>query len=708
MAKVKEKLSKEDAVQKFYDWFDADRNAKATIQEELEECYKIYNGSHWDLKDPIGRPLRSAAQKANHPNTVENFTFSLVEGLVAEFCEDVDLIDYPVEPGDDDAANVFTELKKYIMYKNKIKPQREDYVRNFFLYGTAIWHIYWDPLWKGGKGPNRWVGDIRWVSAHPQAIYPDLRCRKSIEEGTRIHKAVYRTREYVEEKYGVEVEADTTTELYIIGDETERMPDSDNEEVLLVETWYKGKPKILDKDEKDEGYGMHVVWWAGENNPTYLAHANYVYYEPEEDVMFPFSFRQRYPRENSVWGYGEAHFLKSPQIVLNKTTELILEGHMHYSMGQTFYKPGAITPRQEAFLKKFGTMPGMYFPVTNLDDVKRIHGKGVDASLPAEATRVQRTMESIIGRHDISQGRTPGSVVAFRALDLLAARARIRLRSAENALMSAYEDCGNYINNLITQFYTEERAYRILGDGTESTEYFMYNPETGEEMPFLNAPPPPGWVIDTRKTSNIKYGMFKLDDYLKVYVYDTATGMSDVFPYDEDMQETITMVEGLKDEAEETGDEFEPTLEYEVYCPQFDTKCKVSTASPTDRAFYMEMAKELLMGQVIDDETFWYVLQNGKFPPYEEIMRKRKEELMAAARLEQQAQEQQMMMQQQQAQMQQQQPQGEMPMEAQPLDGAIVEQVFANRPDLLQKFQQLSPEAQQQVLAELQQGNINM
>lgn len=701
--KKKEPVQKyEEQMKKFWDWFEADRQAKVDIMDDFEECNKLYNCDHWSLKDPTGRVLRTGKQKENRPNTVENVTFSLVEGLVSEFAEDVDLIDYPVEEGDDDTATVMTELKKFLMYKNRLKVEREKYVRNFFLYGTAIWHLYWDPNWKGGRGPNRWSGDIRWKSAHPQAIYPDLRCRTDIEEGMRIHKARYVTVEYIKQAYGVEVSGDVTNDNYVIDDE-DRYEDADSEEVLLVETWYKGEPLIIDKkeDEKDEGYGMHVVWWCNEHENNYLAHQNYIYFEPDIEAKFPFIFRNRYPREGSVWGYGEAYFLKSPQIVLNKTTELILEANMHFALGQTFYKPGAITPKQEKFLKKFGTLPNMYFPVNNIEDVKRIHGKGVDQSLMAEATRVQRSMEGIVGRHDISQGRTPGSVVAFRALDLLAARARVRLRSAENAIISAYEDCGNYINELINQFYTEKRAYRILGDNATKDELITINPDTGEERPFLGEVPP-GWVVEMRKEQMVKYGTFMPEEHRKVYVYDTETGYGEVLPFDDEMAEAVEQTEALKAE----GEEFDNTIEYEVYSPEMDVMCKVSTSQPTDRTFYMEMAKELLISQLIDEETFWYVLQNGRFPPYENIMSKKKKETMAAAQHEQ---EQAMVQQQQQQAMP-----GQQPMQGQPPpdqggevnQDAMLQQIMSENPAMLQKFNSLSPEGQQQVLEQIRQGDM--
>ena len=37
----------------------------------------------------------------------------------------------------------------------------------------------------------------------------------------------------------------------------------------------------------------------------------------------------------------------------------------------------------------------------------------------------------------------------------------------------------------------------------------------------------------------------------------------------------------------------------------------------SDRAFYLEMAKELLIAELIDKDTFYYVAQHGRFPLYE-------------------------------------------------------------------------------------------
>lgn len=640
-----ELTAEREAINTCSTWFDADREAKEFYMDEMNEMYKLYKSKHWDIKGEDGRQLRTEAQKHSRPNAVENISFSLVEGLVAEFSQDIDVVDYPVERGDDETAQVMTDLKEFIAYKNRVRTEKEKWLRFFFLYGTAIWHTYWDPSWSGGRGPNRWRGEIRWNALHPQVVYPDARVREDIEEGRRIHKAQWRTIEYVEEEFPENadyIQPDALRHDMFVGDEMiTEASESGEQQVLIVETWYKGEPLILDPDEENEGPGMHVIWWAGEGNNIYLKHANYIYFDQEEDDRFPFVFSQCYPRENSIWGYGEMYYLKNSQIMRNKTAEIIIEGHVHHALGQTVYNETAVTPKQQKLLKEKGTLPGFWFPVKNIEGIRRMQGQNVPGSLLREMERLQKVSETLVGRFDISQGRTPGSVTAFRALDLLSSRAQIRLRSKEKAMTMAYEDVGNYINHLIVKFYTDRRAYRVLGDDAADTVYEIFDPIR----------------------------------FKKVFIFD----LGDSLPLSDfqsgGWETALDMIEGE---------------DYEIYCPEFDTQCRVTSSLPTDRVFYMDMAKELFMGQLIDMETFWYVLDNGKFPPYKELI----EQIQENAEQMQQAQ------QAQQGGQPGAQPgaQRQMP---QPEQMAELERLFDERPDLADEFNNMSEEEQMAAIQDL-------
>lgn len=645
---------KNEAVHKCYEWFESDRQAKSPYNAEMDEMYKLYTGNHWRLLGEDGRGLRTEEGMSNHPNAVENITFAMIEGLVAEFSSGRELVDYPTEPGDEEIALKMTQLKEHIGYKNRIDTEFIKFVRNLFLYGTGVWEKNWDPSWKGGKGPNRWEGDIRWISCHPRTVFPDARCLESSEDGRRIHKATYWTIEDVKETWpdAEGLLPDSMSDDIIVGAELEESSGNMlDEQVLVVDTWYKGSPLFLDEGEEDLGPGLHLLQWAGDGSLQYLAHSNYVYFDPGEDITFPIQLYKCYERDRSPWGIGEAYMIKNPQIVINKTAELILESHMHDSMGQTWYQQGALSKQQKDLIKKKGTLPGMWIEVLDLNSIHRVSGRSAAPSLTNEPIRLQKVAETIIGRFDISQGKTSGSVTAFRALDLLAQRAQVRLNTKDMIIRSSMEDSGNYINRLINRYYTSKRKYRILGKEDASDEFGTYNP----------------------------------NEVKKAYMYDT--------------DETIPLLEL---EAVTAGQEELPEAEqllegrdYEVYSPEFDTKCKTSNKLATDRLFYMEMAKELLNSQLIDEETFFYVLEYGKFPPYEKIIRDIEERREQAALAQQQEQMlQQGMMEQPQQQMTNEQEQEIM---------QFIQYLQAEAPEVLQEIGKHPEEEQLIILMEMMQ-----
>src|SRR5690606_25165992 len=143
------------------DWFLIDRNAKARVVADWEEYLKLWRGDHWELLGPDGHPYRYDYEKVQHPSPVENYAFALVDGLIAEFASDVELIDYPAEKNDHLAAQMLTGIKRYLLAENGIDKEHRRFLKHLFVLGTGILHCYWDPYWRGGRGPNRWRGNVR-------------------------------------------------------------------------------------------------------------------------------------------------------------------------------------------------------------------------------------------------------------------------------------------------------------------------------------------------------------------------------------------------------------------------------------------------------------------------------------------------------------------------------------------------------------------
>lgn len=582
-AEPKQTAAQTAALDKIRRWWDDDKAAKDFYVREMDENDKLYRGDHWDLIGPNGKPLRTRSQQSVRPNAVENIVFQLIDGEVSEFSKPVDLVDFPKDETDEEVAVVMTDLKKFIADKNHMPEERIKWLWNFFLHGTGIWETVWDPTWQGGRGPNRWVGEVRWRSVHPRAIFPDARCGESIHDGRRIHKAKYVTLEHIREKYPEygHLAGSEVMDLSLVSSDERVVPPATegDDRILLVETWYIGRPLILNEGEVDQGKGLHVIWWCGETSPVYLRHANYVYYAPGEDCRFPFVFRQRHHRDGSVWGYGDAHFIRQVQIIHNKTIETIIEGHLYAAVGRVFYNAGAVDEKQQRSIEAKGSLPGTWHAVNDINGLRPDRGLSMPASLIEEAGRGPRVMENILGRPDVSQGKNPGSVTAAAALEILQRRAASRFIAADVAITSGIEEAGDYINRLIFQNYTERRAYRIIGLNEAEDRLVLQ-----------------------------KRGVFDLDSVKRVYDFNNGT----VLPLKE--------FEALR--ATEPYNAYVEGEDYEVYVPELDVKCKTSQQMPSDRFFFLEMAKELLAVQAIDLEEFYYVVENGRFRSWHEIKKR--------------------------------------------------------------------------------------
>jgi hypothetical protein len=64
----------------------------------------------------------------------------------------------------------------------------------------------------------------------------------------------------------------------------------------------------------------------------------------------------------------------------------------------------------------------------------------------------------------------------------------------------------------------------------------------------------------------------------------------------------------------------ETPAKMEEYIPELDVKVKVLDERPTEREYYTDFALQLFEKQAMDIESLWYTIEEGKFPPKEDVM----------------------------------------------------------------------------------------
>lgn len=535
------------------------------IEQVWEDEYKIFIGDQWDTSFAY----RSKSSRKTRPNSVDNFVFSAVMNATDNIeVNTPEVVIEGQEENDNDVAEKLTYLSKYndSIHRNNFKALWRKMVQQFISYGPVIGAVLWDNEWIGGRGPNRWVGDVRVLNIDRRHIYFDpaiIDLEDRLQECEFIHRKFRKKLSYIKEKFpskGKYVSEDTNDmELQDEG--------MDPKQVWLIESWHKCKPKFVpDKYKKEfmqkaaeseangdyykaQDYkdmasgklkGIHCAYVA---NNVFLDYVPYVY----EDGLYPFIYKVLYFDENTPYGFGEIRNIKIPQVMHNKADEIELEAMSREGLGGMYHKEGAVSPKQKEQIMKYNGKGGMWLEVNDVNGLKEREGAKVPASVREYKEHKQRMVETISANTPIQQGMSPGANVPYRAIAELGARVDVRTKAKVEILEDFLTEMNKLRINRFVQFYTEDRYYRLKGNNGE-TIFGTFN----NQMMFQE------WEREDGK--------------------------------------------------------------FEMFVPEFDVSVKIMDEKPTDRNYYTSTAFELVGMGAMTIPQLWYTLEEGKFPPKDQIL----------------------------------------------------------------------------------------
>lgn len=556
---------------------------RTAIDTIWDDEYKIYIGDQWSTSFAY----RAPAAKQIRPNSVDNFVMPAVINIHSALTSSIPAATFePRSDNDKDIARKIKPVVEFVKYKNKFPSVWKKIVLQGLSYGPLIGMVPWDNTWTGGTGPNRWAGDVRILSIKRKEFYPDpaiTDLEDRLQDCSYIHRKLRRKVDYFKERWPEK------------GQHVEQDMDTVDEEGLnagqatLIERWMKGKPKMVPKewaeffDEKAQEYGPD-----GGNPDSFKAKifssmakgtldGVHVCYSTKDvfldfipyvydDGLYPFVYRVMYEDEKSQWGFGEIRNIKIPQVMHNKADEIEIEAMSVEGLGGMFYNKGALSPKQSNDYKNMNAKGGAAIEVNDIHGMKERTGPKIPATIANYKEQKQRMVETISQNTPIQQGTKPGGVTAYSAIKELGDRADTRTRGKVEILEDFSIDLHQMALSRIAQFYTEERQWRITGSEGES-----------QSGTFSN-------------------------------------------------QEMVKKWERTPAEYDERGNEIKPA-EFEEYIPEMDVKVKLIDERPTSREYYTDLAIKMKPAGLIDMESFWYVMEEGKFPPKEEVLIRLKQEM---------------------------------------------------------------------------------
>jgi len=606
-----------------YNYFKSERQKYEPIWRQEQ---RFYRGDHW-------HGLRPESVSKMRPNSVDNVAWSQIESITSKLCSWMPYPEFePQEPSDEKKAADLNDYMPYELRQIKFQPKHIRAVRRMVIHGPLIYKVLYDPDVEGGSGMYRWRGQNDIVPVDFATFFPDPRIRDFIDlQKGAAHMFHFRKPiEYFRERWpktGKKVQPDMDdADVHIFDGEyspngfnADRVPGSagsaTNKTAGLIEYWYRGKPKIMTREDKElfselaqdklmQGLdpseylakaqgkmdGIHCLYVTV--GGVFLEHKSYVY----DHGKYPIVARTLFPDEENPWGKGYMRDMIQPQIMLNKFAEIAVETMAKQGNAAVLYEPDAI-PKIERF-RQNRSLPGALLEVARLDGVKELQGVNVPETVFKVMNYYLDMLQKIPGQFDSANGQANPNVTSGEQAKALIGAANARLTVAsqliEDALQEVFE---MYIANM-AQFYIDERIGRVTGRqvsisrsrliNTMPSEATLIDPTTGEEI-------------------------------------------------------TVQVME--------------------EYVPKFDIAVKIGVEKPTDREYWIQTAFNLLATAdpttgmpLIDGEAVRYAVQNGRLEPFDIInqrMQREQQIMQQIQQLQQQNQQLQQQMQQLAGQVQQ-------------------------------------------------------
>lgn len=420
------------------------KEGKANLESKIIENEQWWKMRHWDF-------MRNEQEKSkNEPTSA--WLFNSIANKHADAMDN-----YP-EPcvlpravDDDATAKQLSSILPVILEQNDYEQVYNDVWWYKLKQGTGVKGIFWDNSKLNGLGDIT-IKKIDLLNVFWEPGVTDIQLSRDFFCVELVDN------EILNSKYpDAHIQGNGSGEVskYVYDDYIDKTNKS------LVIDWYYKKTETDDigKTVTRLHYVKYVneyIIYASENDPEYAVRGFY------DHGKYPFVFDTLFTVEGSPAGFGYIDVMKNCQMYIDKLDKGILENSLVASRPRWLVKDGCSINEEE-----FADMNKTFVHVTgNINDVnlKQITIDKMDSVIATIRNNKIEELKETSGNRDFSQGSTASGVTAASAISaLMEAGSKLSRDMLKSAYRAFQMECYLVIE-LIQQFYTEPRCFRITGE----------------------------------------------------------------------------------------------------------------------------------------------------------------------------------------------------------------------------------------------------
>jgi hypothetical protein len=425
---------------------------------------------NWRTYEDYCRNKQNEPLEEDDPGSVTNVTFPIIASQVADLVDEpVDITCIGEEPADEVFSKDVGHLLDWISFQNKLFFKLDRFEWRRLKFGSSVWKVYFDPV----------TEMILIEPVSPVNFFPDPKIKEPwhLQEADFVDHVLNQPINYLKRVYGSaanSLQSMRNDDLSIFEGET-------NEEVRaltankarVIEHWSIESKGVL---RRRVVANETLLYDSKDTHPTFYDHGRY-----------PFSFVQCYPLEGRLWGMGDVELLKPTQDLINDLDDQIRTNARQ--MGNIQIVVGLASGIN---IRKWTKKAGLRIPARDPNAWQMVQPPPMPEYIQARRIQGMNEAEIISGRPDVTEGRRSG-VRAASAIMALQEAGNRRARHKKLSLQEGLGDVFNFCIDYLKQFYTEEKAFRILGKANnpnlsmpnQPPEYMWFRGSSLKQIPML-------------------------------------------------------------------------------------------------------------------------------------------------------------------------------------------------------------------------------
>ena len=410
------------------------------------------NQEYFELCNTSGR-LRNPARNGEYQKSQSGFLFNSIANKHADFMDNFpEPAILPREESDQEVAKQLSSIIPCILEQNDFESEYSQNCYDKLIGGTGVYGIFWNGQKQNGMGDIE-VKTVDIMNLYWQSGVEDIQKSKNLFYVTLVDtETLEKQYPFLKGKIGSSTDFLSNSYIYESTIDTYKY-------TAVIEWYYKRT------DSSRNGLGQPVpketlhyckfvpgqIIFADENLPEEYPNGWY------EHGLYPFVFDALFPLKGTPAGFGYVDVVKAPQEYIDRL-DTAIEMNAEWKASPRYFNQNGTAINKEQFLNQKERLVTYSGTIDGLKPIETPDLPGV--CLDVRTMKVDELKETS-GNRDFSQGTTSGGVTAASAIAALQEAGSKLSRDMIKSSYNAYKRVIYQEIELIRQFYSIQRCFRI-------------------------------------------------------------------------------------------------------------------------------------------------------------------------------------------------------------------------------------------------------